>query len=132
MDNNIITVDFDGTLVYQLKNRKDLKPKIEIVEYVKSKIRENLKIIILTCRMEEDKEIIKNFCEENSITIEKIICTNRESKLPFVKLVNPLYHIDNNFKTCLELKSHGYNVYFVTNSIKNKNLLFKKNKLSLD
>jgi hypothetical protein len=123
--NKIITVDFDGTLAYQLKK---LIPNQKIIIFVKEKILHNYIVIILSKRLSKDKIIIENFCKENSILAKDIICTDRKSKIPFIKSINPEFHIDNNLKTCLEIKKHGYNSYYTCYNLKKdllKNINYK-------
>lgn len=68
---NIIAVDFDGTLC-ENKFPEIGKPNRTIIEYLKKKQNGGDKLILWTCRNEEQTKAAVEWCQEQGLTFDAV------------------------------------------------------------
>lgn len=115
-EHKIITVDFDDTLATTQMTGwggTTLVPIQRVIDYVKKKSNEGVKLYIVTFRKSKDKPEVERFIKQHKIPILDIICTNRESKTPYVKKLNSTLHIDDDIFTLIKLELAGIDTLLV-------------------
>lgn len=112
----VITVDFDDTLAITTSTAwggTRLMPVERVVNFVKLKINEGFKVVIVSFRSNKDKQEIIDFCKFNQIEIIGVICTAGETKTEFIKQLNSSLHIDDHVETCTLCTMAGIEVLLV-------------------
>lgn len=124
----VITVDFDFTLASS-DSEGNLLPVESVINFVKGKHLDGYELHIVTFRNLKDKKEVKDFCEDYDIPIKSIVCTDSHNKVPFLKDLKSVLHIDDNAEVCLLASLAGIEVLLVDwgQNIHNKNTkLFNK------
>lgn len=124
----VITVDFDFTLASS-DSEGNLLPVESVINFVKGKHLDGYELHIVTFRNFKDKKEVKDFCEDYDIPIKSIVCTDSHNKVPFLKDLKSVLHIDDNSEVCLLASLAGIEVLLVDwgQNIHNKNTkLFNK------
>ena len=124
----VITVDFDFTLASS-DAEGSLLPVESVINFIKGKHLDGYELHIVTFRSTKDKKEVKDFCKDYDIPIKSIVCTDSRNKVPFLKDLNSVLHIDDNAEVCLLASLAGIEVLLVDwrQNIHNKNTkLFNK------
>ena len=98
-----ITVDFDDTLATGYATGwggGSLSPVERIVNFVKEKHSKGFDIHVVTFRNWDNKKEVESFCRLHNIPIKSIVCTEGKNKIPFLKKLNSLLHIDDSVEVC--------------------------------
>jgi ATP-dependent RNA circularization protein (DNA/RNA ligase family) len=125
----VITVDFDETLAktstvwngWMHLGEGVLEPIPEIFDIVFKRAEEGYEIVIVTFRQDKDIQEVKNFVKEYQLPISKIINTCGKPKLPFLKKLHSILHIDDDLGTVLNAEKAGINAILVDDGKHEKN-----------
>ena len=88
---NIIAVDFDGTLCERKKFPHIGEPKLELIEWLKEQRANGTKLILWSCRENEDLSAAVQWCEKYDLLFDAINENVPSCGLKTRKVVADLY-----------------------------------------
>ena len=129
MSKQVITVDFDETLAKTSTvwngwihlGEGVLEPIPEVFNIVFTKYDQGYEIVIVTFRQDKDIQEVKNFVKEYELPITKVVNTCGKPKLPFLKKLNSILHIDDDLASVLNAEKAGINAILVDDGKHKKN-----------
>ena len=110
--------DEDFFRLYQYKILQNAKPKKDVQEVIK-RISNNNRIIIITAREKELKDITIKWFEDNNITFDDIIFEQKD-KIIAAKENHIDLFIDDNYKICKSISENGIKALLMNSRINSK------------
>jgi len=113
----VITYDFDGVLhtgvwpgtIHPLPDASRWLPSARMIDKMKDESKDH-DIFIVTARDGDSNgknQEVEKFVIDNNLPVKGIICTNDESKLPYLKDLKSVKHYDDNKNMARELEGSG-------------------------
>ena len=134
----VITFDFDSTLCdsdpiqtgWGWASSGTCKPIARVCNLVYQKAKDGHEIHIVTFRHKDSsKDEIEDFVERWKLPVKSVVYTGGATKVPFLKKLRSILHVDDDVETCLLASLAGIDVLLVDDGQHEKNStakLFKK------
>lgn len=112
----VITIDFDECLAeteLSAWGGSSLVPVERIINFAKQKHKEGYELHIVTFRNIQNKKEVENFCKFHKVPIVSIVCTEGKNKVPFIKQLKSILHVDDSVEVCTLCIMAGIDVLLV-------------------
>ena len=93
----VVTIDFDETLATE-KNMgwgKSLVPYQAILDLINKEHKQGSEIHIVSFRSEKERPEVERFVRMYNLPIKSVVCTNLQSKTPYLLKLSSNLHVDD-------------------------------------
>jgi hypothetical protein len=97
MKKRVVTIDFDDTLATEMNTGwgKSLVPYKAVLDLIDKEHKQGSEIHIVSFRSEKDRPEMERFVRMHNLPIKSIVCTNLQSKTPYLLKLGSNLHVDD-------------------------------------
>jgi acid phosphatase class B len=97
MKKRVVTIDFDETLATSVNTGwgKSLVPYQAVLDLINKEHKLGSEIHIVSFRSEKDRPEMERFVRMHNLPIKTIVCTNLQSKTPYLLKLGSNLHVDD-------------------------------------